>query len=260
LAVVKNLLQGYGMTETCGMCTILTPEQFQYGSTGVPVPSTEVKLVDVKEAGYLTSETPQRGEVWLRGPSVTKGYFKRPDLNEDESVFTKDGWFRTGDVGEWHADGTLKIIDRIKNLVKLQGGEYIALERLESIYKSCNLVANICVHVIPDAKQPMALVFPHESNLRHFLENNSPAGVPADVKSMDFHALCANKAVAAAVLKECNTLGKREGFKNIEILEAMVLTPDEWTPESGLVTAAQKIQRRAITKKYQDEIEAAYKA
>lgn len=94
------------------MCTVLTPEQFQYGASGVPVPSMEVKLVDVKEAGYLTSETPQRGEIWLKGPSVTSGYFKRDDLNNDESIFTKDGWFRTGDVGEWNPDGTMKIIDR----------------------------------------------------------------------------------------------------------------------------------------------------
>ena len=130
----------------------------------------EVRLVDVKEAGYLTSGAPQRGEVWLRGASVTQRYFKRDNLNNDESIFTKDGWFRTGAVGEWNPDGTLKLIDRyalgfllaytsctvslktllmirIKNPVKLQGGEYIALERLEAIYKLCNLVGNICVHL-----------------------------------------------------------------------------------------------------------------
>lgn len=94
------------------MAAVLTPEQFQYTVSGVPVPSMEVKLVDVKEAGYLTSENPQRGEIWLRGPSLTQGYFKRDDLNNDESIFTKDGWFRTGDVGQWHEDGTLQIIDR----------------------------------------------------------------------------------------------------------------------------------------------------
>lgn len=92
---------------------MLTPEQFQFGATGVPMPSIEVKLADVPEAGYLTSDSPQRGEVWLRGPSVTKGYFKRDDLNNDPNIFTPDGWFRTGDVGEWNPDGTLKVIDRL---------------------------------------------------------------------------------------------------------------------------------------------------
>lgn len=259
------------------MCSALTPEQFQYGAAGVPMPSMEVKFVDVKEAGYLTSGTPQRGEIWLRGASVTQGYFKRDDLNNDESIFTKDGWFRTGDVGEWNPDGTLKIIDRwrrvscllarsalcpltrfrfrIKNLVKLQGGEYIALERLESIYKSCNLVANICVHVAPNADQPMALVFPHEANLRHYLATTPPQGFTGDANATDLHALCVDKSVTRAVLQECNAIAKREGFKSIEVLKTIVLTPDEWTPESGLVTAAQKIQRKAITTKYKAEIE-----
>lgn len=94
------------------MCTILTPEQMQYGAVGGPSPSIEIKLVDVPEANYLATNTPQQGEVWIRGPSVTKGYFKRDDLNNDESIFTKDGWFRTGDVGQWNKDGTLSVIDR----------------------------------------------------------------------------------------------------------------------------------------------------
>jgi len=63
------------------------------------------------------------GEILIRGPSVTRGYYKRPDLNEDRSIFTEDGWFRTGDVGQWNPDGTMSIIDRVKNLVKLSGGE-----------------------------------------------------------------------------------------------------------------------------------------
>jgi long-chain acyl-CoA synthetase len=107
-----TMLQGYGMTESCGMCAIMTPEFMQFGSLGPPVPSVEIKLLDVPDAGYLsTNKTPQ-GEVCLRGPSVIKGYYKRDDLNSDETIFTKDGWFRTGDVGTWNADGTLSLIDR----------------------------------------------------------------------------------------------------------------------------------------------------
>ena len=94
------------------MCAILPPEFMQYNAVGLPVPSIEIKLLDVPEAGYLaTNERPQ-GEVCIRGPSVTKGYYKRDDLNNDESIFTKDGWLRTGDVGQWNADGTLSLIDR----------------------------------------------------------------------------------------------------------------------------------------------------
>lgn len=143
----------------------------------------------------------------------------------------------------------------IKNLVKLQSGEYIALERLEATYKSCHLVANICIHAVPDARQPMALVFPHEVNLRFFLGSTPPSAFQLDAKQADIHTLCSDKSVQEAVLKECNVVGKKAGFKGIEMLEAIVLTPDEWTPESGLVTAAQKIQRRALQAKYKTEIE-----
>jgi long-chain acyl-CoA synthetase len=99
------------MTETCGMCAILPPELMSYNTVGLPVPSCEVKLLDVPDAGYFSTNNPPQGEVCIRGFSVTEGYYKRPDLNADETVF-KDGWLRTGDVGQWNPNGTLSLIDR----------------------------------------------------------------------------------------------------------------------------------------------------
>ncbi|KZT68547.1 acetyl-CoA synthetase-like protein [Daedalea quercina L-15889] len=254
LALVK-MVPGYGLTETCGMTTIFPPEYSKVGEVGLPVPSMEIKLKDVPEANYLSTNNPPQGEVWVRGASLTKGYFKRDDLNNDPTIFTPDGWFRTGDVGQWNPDGTLSLIDRIKNLVKLSGGEYIALERLESVYKSCNLVSNICVHAHPDAKQPIAVIIPHEQNLRHAIESKS-IGPPAHTALPD---LCEDDRVRELVMKECNAVGKKNGFKPMEILEGIILTADEWTPESGLVTAAQKVQRRKVAERYADEIKAIYK-
>jgi long-chain acyl-CoA synthetase len=134
----------------------------------------------------------------------------------------------------------------IKNLVKLQSGEYIALERLESTYKSCNLVSHLCVHATPDATQPIAIIVPHEVHLRAALPDEDPQISLAD--------LCAKPKVKALVLKECNAAGKKSGFKGVEMLQGVVLTVDEWTPESGLVTAAQKIQRKKIAQRYDDQI------
>ena len=108
---------GYGMTESCGMCAILPPELVRYESVGVPAPSIEIKLRDVPDAGYFSTNTVPQGEVCIRGPSVTSGYYKRPDLNNDESVFTKDGWLRTGDIGQWNADGTISLIDRYASFI-----------------------------------------------------------------------------------------------------------------------------------------------
>lgn len=134
--------------------------------------------------------------------------------------------------------------------------QYIALERLESVYKSCNLVANICVHATADAKQPIAIIIPHEVNLRHILES-SPRNVDHTLSLAD---LCAHATVQDLVLKECNAIGRREGFKPAEVLLAVVLTPEEWTPENGLVTPAQKIQRNKIAATFADEIKVSLNA
>lgn len=83
------------MTESVAMCAVMTPKCFSFGPVGSPVPAVEVKLKDHPEAGYLSSDHPPRGEILIRGESVTKGYFKRDDLNKDPEIFTEDGWFRT---------------------------------------------------------------------------------------------------------------------------------------------------------------------
>ena len=102
------------------MACILNPDWHVFGAVGGPVPAAEIKLVDAKELGYFsTNELPQ-GEIWVRGPAVFKGYYKREDL--DKEAFAEGGWFKTGDIGQWNKDGTLAIIDRLKNLVKLAGG------------------------------------------------------------------------------------------------------------------------------------------
>tara|TARA_R110002060_G_scaffold4293_6_gene6802 strand:- start:688 stop:1047 length:360 start_codon:yes stop_codon:yes gene_type:complete len=90
--------------------------------------SVEVKLVDYPDAGYFSTNVPcPQGEVWIRGHSVTAGYYGSP---EETAAAITDGWFKTGDIGEWDRNGHLRIIDRKKNLVKTLNGEYIALEKV----------------------------------------------------------------------------------------------------------------------------------
>ncbi|CAD6973033.1 unnamed protein product [Tilletia controversa] len=247
-----QLVQGYGMTESCGMCAILTPEFFtSYGPVGVPVPAIEIKLQDVPDAGYFSTNDPPQGEVLIRGPAVTKGYFKRDDITKE--TITEDGWLMTGDVGQWNKDGTLSLIDRKKNLVKLSGGEYIAIERLESTYKSCNLVANICVHASSDARQPMAIIFPREDNLRSELGRDSSIVSAADAKDADLEELCKNDKVRTLILKQVNAVGKKAGFKPLEILQTILLSPVELP-----LTAAQKLQRKEIQELYKERINKIY--
>jgi long-chain acyl-CoA synthetase len=87
------------MTETCGMCCILPPSILQYNTVGLPCLSIETKFLDVPEAGYFSTNNPPQGEI-LRGPSVINGYYKRDDLNNDETIFTQASWLRMGDVGQ----------------------------------------------------------------------------------------------------------------------------------------------------------------
>jgi long-chain acyl-CoA synthetase len=91
--------------------------------------SIEIKLVDFADAGYFATNNPPQGEILIRGDPVMDGYFG-PSASENEGAITKDGWFMTGDIGEWDSRGHLKIIDRKKNLVKTLNGEYIALEKV----------------------------------------------------------------------------------------------------------------------------------
>lgn len=109
------------------MGTLSSPESWEYGTVGPLVSSVEAKLVDVPELGYFTSNDPPRGEIWLRGPSITSGYLNQDD--ENVALFDQDGWLKTGDIGEFTERGMLKIIDRVKNLVKTLQGEYIAIAK-----------------------------------------------------------------------------------------------------------------------------------
>ncbi|ORY26175.1 long-chain-fatty-acid-CoA-ligase [Naematelia encephala] len=249
LSILALLMAGYGLTESTAMAAILNPHWMSFGSVGGPVPAAEIKLVDAPEAGYLSTNNPPQGEILLRGPAIFHGYYKRPDL--DKEAF-EDGWFKTGDVGQWNKDGTLSIIDRLKNLVKLSGGEYIAVEYLESIYKSCPLVANGAMVANGDHNQPMMVAVAHPVNFPAFAKKNGLGS------GEDIEALCKDPKVVDAALKELNAVGKKHGLKGMELLEAIVLTHDEWTPESGFLTAAQKLQRKTIEKHYGDQIKAVY--
>ncbi|GAA6059698.1 hypothetical protein JCM10212_000085, partial [Sporobolomyces blumeae] len=181
---------------------------------------------------------------------------KREDLTKE--AFTDDGWFETGDIGQWNKDGTLSIIDRKKNLVKLSGGEYIALERLESIYKSSGLVANICIHADSNASKPMAIIVPNESPLRKHIASDGSISSISSPESADWKEICQDDDVRKSVVAELNGVGKKAGLKGLEQLQCVILSPEEWTPQNGFLTAAQKLQRKVILKEFKEEVDKVY--
>ena len=218
---ITPMVSGYGLTETTAMGALMDPLHWSDTALGDIPSSIEIKLVDFPDAGYFAANNPPQGEIWIRGTPVIDGYFK----NEQETAeaFSDGGWFKTGDVGEFDKNGHLKIIDRKKNLVKTLSGEYIALEKLESIYRSAPIVANICVYAAEDKNKPIAIIVPAEPVLKKTAAENKVEGHGLD-------DLVHSEKLNAAVLKELQSAGRAGGLNGIEIIDGVVLSEDEWTP------------------------------
>jgi len=144
---------------------------------------------------------------------------------ETKEAFTDDGWFKTGDVGEFNANGEVRIIDRKKNLVKTLAGEYIALEKLESVYRSAPIVANICVYAAEDRQKPVAIIVPTEPQLKKIA---AAEGVQGD----HLEELVHDKKINSAVLKQLQQAGQKGGLAGFEMIEGVVLADEEWTPQN----------------------------
>ena len=220
---VAPMISGYGLTETSAMGALQEPTAWDPYTLGDIPGSIEVKLVDFPDAGYFSTNNPPQGEIWIRGDPVTEGYWDNE--KETKDAITSDGWFMTGDIGEFTAKGHLRIIDRKKNLVKTLNGEYIALEKLESIYRSSPLVANICVYAAQDQAKPIAIIVPVEPALQKLASANG-------IKGESVEELVHDEALNVLVLKEIQKAGRDGGLAGIEIVDGIVLADEEWNPQN----------------------------
>ncbi|KAG9473334.1 hypothetical protein GDO78_018281 [Eleutherodactylus coqui] len=141
-ALGTQIFEGYGQTECGAACSFTTPGDWTAGHVGAPLPCNLLKLVDVVDMNYFTSNG--EGEVCIKGPNVFGGYLKDPEKTAE--AIDEEGWLHTGDIGKWLPNGTLKIIDRKKNIFKLAQGEYIAPEKIENVYVHSAPVAQVFVH------------------------------------------------------------------------------------------------------------------
>lgn len=220
---IAPMIGGYGLTETAAMGALNDPMAWNPDALGEIPASIEVKLVDFADAGYLTKNNPPQGEILIRGGSVTSYYWKNEE--ETKSVFTEDGWFLTGDIGEFDKYGHLRIIDRKKNLVKTLHGEYIALEKLESVYRSSPVVGNICIYAAEDQDKPVAIIVPIEAALKKVASEN---GIEGD----GLESLVHNEKLKSIILGQLQTVGRQTGLRGIEIINGVVLADEEWTPQN----------------------------
>ncbi|XP_041949850.1 long-chain-fatty-acid--CoA ligase 4b isoform X3 [Alosa sapidissima] len=247
---------GYGLTETCGAGTITDVTDESTKRVGAPLICSEIKLRDWLEGGYTSEDKPNpRGEIMIGGPNVCLGYYKNDQLNEDFWVDDNgQRWFCTGDIGEVHPDGCLQIVDRKKDLVKLQVGEYVSLGKVESVLKNCPLVDNICAYANSDQSYVICFVVPNQKHLKALA---SKCGVEGELGE-----LCGHPTMEAEVLKAMKEIAtsKQGKLLRFEIPTKVCLSPEPWTPETGLVTDAFKLKRTELKQHYLSDIERMYGA
>ncbi|KAK9924321.1 hypothetical protein M0R45_032698 [Rubus argutus] len=246
--------QAYGLTETFAGATFSEWDDTTVGRVGPPLPCCYIKLVSWKEGGYLASDKPMpRGEIVVGGPSVTAGYFKNQQKTDEVYKVDENGmrWFYTGDIGRFHPDGCLEIIDRKKDIVKLQHGEYISLGKVEATLITSNYVDNIMVFADPFHNYCVAVVVPVRQALEKWAQE-------AEIKYNDFSELCGKAEAVSEVQQSLAKAAKAGKLDKFELPGKIYLASDPWTPESGLVTAALKIKREQIKSKFRSEIEKLY--
>uniref|UniRef100_A0A8C1RSP4 long-chain-fatty-acid--CoA ligase n=1 Tax=Cyprinus carpio TaxID=7962 RepID=A0A8C1RSP4_CYPCA len=245
--------QGYGLTETCGAGTISDLADYSTGRVGAPLVCSEFMLKDWEEGGYFSTDKPNpRGEILIGGPNVTMGYYKNEQKNREDFFVDVNGqrWFCTGDIGEFHPDGCLKIIDRKKDLVKLQAGEYVSLGKVEAVLKNCSLIDNICAYANSEESYVIGFVVPNQKQLTALAEQKGIRG--------SWEEICNHAEMEKEVLRiitDAAITGKLERF---EIPKKIRLSAEPWTPETGLVTDAFKLKRKELKTHYQDDIERMY--
>lgn len=230
-----NVIEGYGLTETSPVISVnrISEKERCVGTIGLPLPGVEVKLAE-------------DGEILARGKNIMKGYYNRPDLTAE--VIDEDGWFHTGDIGQWvdhMGNQLLKITDRKKELFKTAGGKYIAPQAVENKMKESAFIEQMMVTGGDDRKYIAALIVPSFVLLKEWAKEK---GIQAESN----HQLIEHPQVIELFEKEVDRLNKH--FGKWEQIKKIKLLPNEWTIESGQMTPTLKVKRKVIQEQFETEI------
>ncbi|XVE58060.1 hypothetical protein DITRI_Ditri04bG0140000 [Diplodiscus trichospermus] len=245
-----HVLQGYGLTESCAGTFVSLPNELSMlGTVGPPVPNVDVRLESVPEMGYDALASTPRGEICIKGSTLFSGYYKREDLTNEVMI---DGWFHTGDIGEWQPNGSLKIIDRKKNIFKLSQGEYVAVENLENIYDLASDIDSIWIYGNSFESFLVAVVNPNKQAMECWAAENDISG--------DFDSICQNPKAKEYILGELSKIGKEKRLKGFEFIKAVHLDPVPFDMERDLLTPTYKKKRPQLLKYYQSVIDDMYKS
>jgi long-chain acyl-CoA synthetase len=225
------ILEGWGMTETSTAATIATPDDFKFGTIGKPFPGCEVRIAD-------------DGEILAKGPNIFQGYYKNPEATAETLV---DGWLHTGDLGEFDADGYLKITGRKKDIIITAGGKNITPANLEGEIKQHPLISQ-CV-VIGDRRPYLVAVVTLDPEEAAAYARDR--GLPADPA-----AIAANPDVRESIEAHVGKINQK--FARVEQVKKIEILPADFTQAGGELTPSMKVKRNVVADKYADEIESLY--
>jgi len=244
-----ELLEGYGQTECCAAACVTLFGDTSSGHVGCPVPSCEIKLVDVPEMEYHATDKPYpRGEICYRGPIVFQGYYKNQE-NTDE-VLDEDGWLHSGDIGTITDKGTFKIIDRKKNIFKLAQGEYIAPDKLEDAYGKSPFVGQIFVYGESLKASLVAIIVPDPEVLLPWAKEKNISG--------DLAELCQSDKVKSAIMASLTSAAETAQLKGFERIADIYLDHVPFSVDNDLLTPTFKLRRPQTYKHYCNQIQAMY--
>lgn len=217
-ALGLNLYEGYGLTETCPALTANRPGRWKLGTVGTPLRNVSLRIAP-------------DGEILAKGPNVVTGYLHRADA--DAEAFDGDGWFHTGDIGEFDGEGFLRITDRKKDLLKTSGGKYVAPQKIEGLLKSKPMILEAVV--IGDNKHYCtSLLILDEDGWRAWARG------PLDPR---------DPALLAALQQSVNEVNR--DLASFESIKYFRVVDTAFTVESGLLTASFKVKRKEVSARFQ---------
>ncbi|MBI4365648.1 MAG: long-chain fatty acid--CoA ligase [Deltaproteobacteria bacterium] len=232
-AMGVTILEGYGLTETTAAVTINHPDDFRFGTIGKPLAGVHVRLAE-------------DGEILVKGRTVFRGYYQRPQ--ETRAAFDREGWFCTGDIGEFSRDGFLRITDRKKDLIKTSGGKYIAPQPIETLVKQDPLVGDIVVYGDRQKYLTALITLNREAAVRWAKEY----GLAVE----DWGALTRHPTLHAAIQAVIDRVNRQ--LASFETIKRFAVLDHEFSLEGGELTPTLKVKRRVAYDRYQHVLQSMY--
>ncbi|KAH9998166.1 hypothetical protein BJV74DRAFT_883293 [Russula compacta] len=246
----------YGMTENSAVCTrCLAGDPTSSGTVGPPQPAVEMKLVDVPTMNYTAEDKPfPRGEICCRGPTNFTQYYK--DEKNTKGSIDAEGWIHTGDIGELDDYGRFRVIDRVKNIMKLAQGEYVALEKIEDVYSRIPIALQVFVHGNSLKSYLIGVIVPDPVQFAAFASRILGRRVDAaDVQALK--ECCSDPRIVGGLLEELNKVAAKS-LKGFEQLKRIHVSVDLFSVDDNTLTPTLKLRRRDAYAKHQVALDALY--